>query len=1209
MPQLVSFRPLPKKLCALVAFLLLVAGVLPARAADPTPQATVPAAKPQSAAARPKEAVAPKDAAQDAAASQAPGTDQTSVVADLPLTEEALRARIERVKTAPGLGPGARARAISSYETALADLTTAGSLARKAAAFEQARAEAPEVLSNLGREAAHGETEPKISRQLSADELETMLQEFEGQLGAARTMLAKIEGEQNKRARRRLESPREEADASGQVAEIDTRLKISVQPRPDDDVAVAERAALMAKRELLLATLAFNEKEIETYDARRDLLAAKRDQAIRRVARLTESVRELRDLVGSAQRTEAERDVKKARQAARDVARLDPELHALAKRNAELAAMRSGPDGLATRIEEVRAIVADTGAKVDHIAQRYDRARDKAQAVGFTPAIGLLLRKERAELPDVAEQQRAMRERRSEIGGVQLKLIELEDERDDIADVDTTLKHVMAKVDTELDARGRRRVESTARELLLTQRGYLDSLIQDYDAYFTSLVELDAKERELVSAVDRYRNYIDENVLWIRGPSIASERMFDGLRGGIHWLVRTSNAGRLADGLSTTLSVRPLTTALAVLSWLVLFVYRRRMQALLADLCSTRAKALAMPFSDTLRALWLTAALAAIWPSFLALVAYLFAGVEGASGSFGSALGAGLHETALIFFFAAFLRRMCKAGGPGEIHLGWPAKATAAVRRPLTFAMAAGLPAMLLVTTLDNQANDLFKSSLGRVAFAAGMVVLAVATYRMVRSGSGLLDDAIRDTSTPWSAYLTRAFRFVAVAVPVVLAAMAVGGYDFAALSVAHRAAETACVALVLFLGHSVAMRWLVFARRKMALRQAWQAEAARQQVEQNAQGDGEGMPVAEPDAIDIGTVNLQTRRLIGTFLAVTFIIATWLFWHDVLPALRVFERVQLWTVTEQVTETVKTEGGEQQRTIIEQQPVTLADLMAAIVIALLSLVAARNIPGLLEVTLLHQFRFDTGLRYAVTSISRYVLVVLGTVLVASKLGVGWSKVQWLIAAVTVGLGFGLQEIFANFISGLIILFERPIRVGDVVTLGQVTGTVARIRIRATTIVDPDRKELIVPNKEFITGQLINWTLSDQILRVVVTVGVAYGTDTELVLEILMRIGLESEHVLRDPGPSATFSGFGENALDFELSVFVARFEHFGRTRHGLAMAIDKEFRKANIEIAFPQRDLHIRSVSAPIPVTVRSEAPTRDVGAQQSGLSAGRRA
>jgi potassium efflux system protein len=1172
--------------------------VVTAGAADPVSPAASPAPKPQ--------ATTPA-AAKEPAPAPVTVTDQI-VVPDLPLTEDGLRARIERLKAAPGMGPGARARALSSYETALADLTGAVSLARKASAFEQARAEAPHVLSELEHEAGRTEPQAMVSRQLSADELEAMLQEFEGQLGAARTLLAKIEGEQNKRARRRLESPREVSDASGQVAEIDTRLKISMPPRPDDEVGVSERAALMAKRELLLATLAFNEKEIETYDARRDLLAAKRDQAVRRIARLTESVRELRDLVGSAQRTEAERDTKKARQTAREVASLDPALRALAKRNAEFAAMRSGPEGLATKIEEVRSIVADTGAKVDHIVQRYDRARDKARAVGFTPAIGLLLRKERAELPDIAEQQRALRERRSEIGNIQLKLIELEDERDEIADVDSPLRRVIAKVDSGLDARARRHVESTARELLLTQRGYLDSLIEDYDAYFTALVELDAKERELVSAVDRYRNYIDENVLWIRGPSIASARMLDGFRGSLHWLTRTSNAGRFADGVSATLAVRPLTAALAVLSWAVLFVYRRRTQALLGDLCSTRAKALAMPFTDTLRALWLTAALAAIWPSFLVLLAFLFGGVEGASGSFGSALAAGLRETAVVFFFAEFLRRMCKSGGPGEIHLGWSAKETAAVRRPLGLAMAVGLPAMLLVTALDHQSNDLFKSSFGRVAFTAGMIALAVGTYRMVRRGSGLLDDAIRDATTPWGAYLTRAFRLVAIAVPVVFAAMAASGYDFAALIVAHKATETACVALVLFLGHSVAMRWLVYARRKMALRQAWQAEAARQQVEKSAQGDGEGMPIAEPDAIDIGTVNLQTRRLIGTFLGASFLIATWLFWHDVLPALRVFERVQLWTVTEQVVETVKADGGEEQRTMVTQQPVTLADLMAAVVIALLALVAARNIPGLLEVTLLQQFRFDTGLRYAVTSISRYLLVVIGTVLVASKLGVGWSKVQWLIAAVTVGLGFGLQEIFANFISGLIILFERPIRVGDIVTLGHVTGTVARIRIRATTIVDPDRKELIVPNKEFITGQLINWTLSDQILRVVISVGVAYGADTELVQEILMRVALESEHVLREPGPSVSFSGFGENALDFEVSVFVARFEHFGRTKHGLAMAIDKAFRKAGVEIAYPQRDLHIRSISGPIPVTVQSEAPARDAGSQQSGLTAGRR-
>ena len=132
-------------------------------------------------------------------------------------------------------------------------------------------------------------------------------------------------------------------------------------------------------------------------------------------------------------------------------------------------------------------------------------------------------------------------------------------------------------------------------------------------------------------------------------------------------------------------------------------------------------------------------------------------------------------------------------------------------------------------------------------------------------------------------------------------------------------------------------------------------------------------------------------------------------------------------------------------------------------------------------------------------TVSRYLITVVGLLLCFGVVGVGWSKVQWLVAAMGLGLGFGLQEIFANFISGLIILFERPVRVGDVVTIDGITGVVSRIRIRATTITDGDRKELIIPNKEFITGRVLNWTLTDPVNRVVIPVGVAYGSDTERV--------------------------------------------------------------------------------------------------------------
>ncbi|HDL3362401.1 TPA: mechanosensitive ion channel, partial [Mannheimia haemolytica] len=141
--------------------------------------------------------------------------------------------------------------------------------------------------------------------------------------------------------------------------------------------------------------------------------------------------------------------------------------------------------------------------------------------------------------------------------------------------------------------------------------------------------------------------------------------------------------------------------------------------------------------------------------------------------------------------------------------------------------------------------------------------------------------------------------------------------------------------------------------------------------------------------------------------------------------------------------------------------------------------------------------------------------------------GMSWSKLQWLLTALSVGLGFGMQEIFANFVSGIIILFERPMRIGDTITIGTYSGTVSKIRIRATTLVDFDGKEVIVPNKAFVTERLVNWALSSTATRIIVQVGVAYGSDLELVKRLLLQVAEENPKVLKDPQPRAYFLTFG----------------------------------------------------------------------------------
>ncbi len=176
------------------------------------------------------------------------------------------------------------------------------------------------------------------------------------------------------------------------------------------------------------------------------------------------------------------------------------------------------------------------------------------------------------------------------------------------------------------------------------------------------------------------------------------------------------------------------------------------------------------------------------------------------------------------------------------------------------------------------------------------------------------------------------------------------------------------------------------------------------------------------------------------------------------------------------------------------------------------------------------------------------------------------------------GLGFGLQEIFANFISGLIILFERPVRIGDVVTIGNLSGTVSRIRIRATTITDFDRKDIIVPNKTFITGQLINWSLSDTVTRVTVKVGVGYGSDLEQVKALLYKAAQANPRVLKDPEPQVFFLNFGESTLDHELRIHVRDLGDRNPATDEINRFIDREFTKAGINIAFRQVDVFLKN-------------------------------
>jgi potassium efflux system protein len=402
----------------------------------------------------------------------------------------------------------------------------------------------------------------------------------------------------------------------------------------------------------------------------------------------------------------------------------------------------------------------------------------------------------------------------------------------------------------------------------------------------------------------------------------------------------------------------------------------------------------------------------------------------------------------------------------------------------------------------------------------------------------------------------------------LLLAILSLIGYLYTSLILTSLLVDTIWLALALIVVNLIVLRWIALMHRKLALKillQEREAERASRKSEGDSESEGE-LPVAESKPLDLDEVDAQTRKLLRWGLIVVAVLAGWGIWSEVFPAFRLLEQVALWSKTGLV------DGVE---TIV---PVTLADILLAALVAAGAAIASRNLPGLMEIAILQRLKLQPGSRYAINTLTGYIVVTIGVISVLNIIGWNWSQIQWLVAALSVGLGFGLQEIVANFVSGLIILFERPIRVGDTVTVGQLSGTVSRVRIRATTITDWDRKEIIVPNKAFITEQVVNWTLADPITRVVVPVGISYGSDVELAQKVMEDTLHSLPLVLDEPEPQVFFIGFGDSSLDFSLRVHSRQLADRLPLMHAVHKAILKALREHGIEIPFPQRDLHVRS-------------------------------
>ena len=495
--------------------------------------------------------------------------------------------------------------------------------------------------------------------------------------------------------------------------------------------------------------------------------------------------------------------------------------------------------------------------------------------------------------------------------------------------------------------------------------------------------------------------------------------------------------------------------------------------------------------------------------------------------------------------------------GLAQAHFLWVSKGVEIVRINLRWLVPLFLASVFLYGTTQDHPHPQAQDTLGRMIFIFMLFGLALFIQRVFNPSNQWMQDYFSRSGKSWIRKFSWAWFPTVVLVPPLLAILSAAGYHYTGLQMMLRFQSTVILLLAIVLFKSLAYRLTFNLRRSLAM----------ERIEKKVQGyanSADEVAVKEAEAAhqtEIPVIHLQTQRFLNGVSSLLFLLGVLGIWVDVFPAFGVLNKIELWYDIQQTSY------------------ITLGHIFSSILVVVLTAIAVNNLPGLLEISILRKLNSEPAQSYAIVTVFRYSLIVIGVGVAFGQIGIGWGKVQWLAAAFTVGLGFGLQEIFANFVAGLIILFEQPIRLGDTVTVANTSGTVSKIRIRATTITDFNRKELIIPNKEFIIGQLVNWSLSDRILRLQIPVGVSYGTDSRRVENILYQVARNHPSVVDEPEPRIIFHNLGDSALEFDVRVFIRDIEIFAVVRSQIMHEVYQALTKEGITIPFPQRDLHIKEI------------------------------
>lgn len=1028
--------------------------------------------------------------------------------------------------------------ALKSLEEREASLERASQYQRVIDNFQQLSQTLRQQLSNLS------DTPRQYTGAQTADALNQEILQISSQL-LDKGRQAQQEQERNREITDSLSQlPQQQTDARRQLNELERR--IAAQQAASTPLALAQLQASQAEAARLKSQV--DEFELAQLSAsnRQELARLRAELAQKQAGQLDAYLQSLRNQLNNLRQREAEMALESTEMMAENSANLPPDIVAQFRVNRELS---QALNQQAQRMDLVASQQRQAARQTMQVRQALNTLREQSQWLGVSNVLGEALRAQVARLPEMPKPQQ-----------LDTELAQLRVERlgyEDRLAKQSQLQQVRQADGSTLTPEQNQILQAQ----LSTQRELLNSLLQGGDTLILELTKLKVANGQLEDALKEINEATHRYLFWTSDVSPIGLswplQIVQDLRRllSLDTLSQLGKAGVMM--LTSRDTLLPLFGALLLVGFSI--SSRRHFTAFL-ERCSARVgKVTQDHFWLTLRTVFWSILVASPLPVLWATLGHGLR--EAWPYPLAVAVGNGVTATVPLLWLVMICATLARPNGLFVVHFGWPREQVARAMRYYLMCVGFIVPLIMALIMFDNLNDREFSSSLGRLCFLLICGALATVTLSLKRAGIPLYVDNTGNSDNLFNRLLWN----MMICVPLVAMLAAAVGYLATSKALLARLETSVAIWFFLLVVYHIIRRWMLIQRRRLAFDRAKQrraemlAQRARGEEETTHQLSTEGGSDIEEPVVDLDAISAQSLRLVRSILMLIALVSVIVLWSEIHSAFGFLENIKLWDVTS------TSQGGE---SIIE--PITLGAVLIAILVFIITAQLVRNMPALLELALLQHLSLTPGTGYAITTITKYLLMLIGGLMGFSMIGIEWSKLQWLVAALGVGLGFGLQQIFANFVSGLIILFEKPIRIGDTVTIRDLTGSVTRINTRATTISDWDRKEIIVPNQAFITEQFINWSLSDTLTRVVLTIPAPSDANSEEVTGILLTAAQRCSYVLETPTPEAFLVDLQQGIQLFELRIYAAEMGHRMPLRHELHQLILQGFREHGIDMPFP---------------------------------------